>query len=129
MARPCRRASASPRASRPSDVAELAYGLELSRALAEDPLIGELARERFHHYPATTRETYERMGRVTAHIESGELFRSFGLQGFDPAQDRVMICGSIELNRDLKKILEDLGLREGANNAPAEFVVERAFVG
>ena len=33
------------------------------------------------------------------------------------------------LNNDLKKILLDLGLSEGANNNPAEFVLEKAFVG
>ena len=33
------------------------------------------------------------------------------------------------LNNDLKKILLDLDLSEGANNNPAEFVLEKAFVG
>jgi ferredoxin--NADP+ reductase len=40
-----------------------------------------------------------------------------------------MFCGSMGLNNDLKKILLNLGLREGANNNPAEFVLEKAFVG
>lgn len=111
------------------DVAELAYGLELTRDLAEDPLVGESSRGKFHHYPATTRESFPRMGRITAHIADGRLFREFGLQGFDPEHDRVMICGSMSLNQDMRKILTEFGLREGANNAPAEFVVERAFVG
>ena len=30
---------------------------------------------------------------------------------------------------DLKSILKNYGLREGANSDPAEFVVEKAFVG
>ena len=112
------------------DVAELTYGRELSAALVEDPLIGELAREKFHYYPTTTREAFERMGRITTRIETGEVFRDLGLEGgFDPIKDRVMICGSIELNKDVKKLLEAAGLTEGANNAPAEFVLERAFVG
>ena len=33
------------------------------------------------------------------------------------------------LNTDLEPILENYGLREGANSEPAEFVVEKAFVG
>jgi ferredoxin--NADP+ reductase len=39
-----------------------------------------------------------------------------------------MICGSMEMLRDTKKLLEEFGLEEGANNNPATFVVERAFV-
>jgi ferredoxin--NADP+ reductase len=39
------------------------------------------------------------------------------------------VCGSIGLNTDIKEILESYGLREGANSEPAEYVVEKAFVG
>jgi ferredoxin--NADP+ reductase len=40
-----------------------------------------------------------------------------------------MVCGSLGLNTDLKKILEGFGLKEGANSDPAHYVVEKAFVG
>jgi len=40
-----------------------------------------------------------------------------------------MICGSMAMLKDTKAMLESFGLVEGANNAPATFVVERAFVG
>ena len=40
-----------------------------------------------------------------------------------------MVCGSLGLNTDLKKILEGFGLKEGANSEPAHYVVEKAFVG
>ena len=43
--------------------------------------------------------------------------------------DRAMVCGSLDLNSDLKKILEGFGLKEGANSDPAHYVVEKAFVG
>ena len=45
------------------------------------------------------------------------------------AEDRVMICGSMGLNMDLKVILEAAGLREGSNSEPGEYVLEKAFVG
>jgi ferredoxin--NADP+ reductase len=48
---------------------------------------------------------------------------------FGPVNDRAMVCGSIGLNTDIKEILEGYGLREGANSEPAEYVVEKAFVG
>jgi ferredoxin--NADP+ reductase len=40
-----------------------------------------------------------------------------------------MVCGSLDFNTDMKTVLEGFGLREGANSDPAEYVVEKAFVG
>ena len=111
------------------DVGELAYGLELAENVVSDPLIGEFAKDHFTHYATTTREPYERMGRITAKIADGSLFADLGVEPFDPAVDRIMICGSIEMTKELKAIAESRGLTEGANNKPAEFVIERAFVG
>jgi ferredoxin--NADP+ reductase len=51
-----------------------------------------------------------------------------GLPAWTQADDRVMICGNLALNKDLMALCEAAGLREGANSAPAEFVVEKAFV-
>ncbi len=50
-------------------------------------------------------------------------------QGVDPNHDRVMICGSMEMTQELKKMFESMGFEEGANSRPASFVIERAFVG
>ena len=111
------------------DVGELTYGHELAKALVEDPLIGELVDGRFHHYATTTREESPRMGRITTLIENGKLFEDLGVAPFDPATDRVMMCGSMDMLRDVKALVEKFDLTEGANNKPAEFVVERAFVG
>jgi ferredoxin/flavodoxin---NADP+ reductase len=111
------------------DVAELAYGEELARDLGADPLIGELVNGRFRHHATTTREAYVQMGRITTLIETGQLFRDTGTSPFDPAKDRVMICGSMDMIRDVKALVEGFGLVEGSNSKPAEFVVERAFVG
>ena len=59
----------------------------------------------------------------------GKLFEDLGVPPLDPAVDRGMICGSMDMIKDTKALLEKAGLTEGANNKPAEFVVERAFVG
>ena len=40
-----------------------------------------------------------------------------------------MFCGSMGLNNDLKAIMIKNNLQEGANNNPAEFVLEKAFAG
>ncbi|NAZ36372.1 ferredoxin--NADP reductase [Rubellimicrobium sp. CFH 75288] len=110
-------------------VAELAYGREIVESLPGDPLIGDLVAGKLRYYPTTTREPSDRMGRITTLIESGEIFRDLGLPPLDPAADRAMVCGSLAFNLDLKALLESAGLREGANSDPAEFVIEKAFVG
>jgi len=109
--------------------AELQYGVELVAAAKADPLVGDEAGTRLLHYATTTREASPRMGRITARVESGALFRDLGLPRLDPVTDRAMICGSIAMIKDVKALCEAAGLTEGANNRPAEFVVERAFVG
>jgi ferredoxin--NADP+ reductase len=115
------------------EVAELAYSKNLVASLREDPLMQELLGEgldKLTYYPTTTREPSPKMGRITTLLEDGTLFADLGLEGgLSAATDRAMVCGSMGLNLDLKRILESHGLREGANSEPAEYVVEKAFVG
>ena len=51
-----------------------------------------------------------------------------GLPKIDPVNDRIMICGSPGLNKDIKHILEARGFVEGSTTSPGDYVVERAFV-
>ncbi|MGB8621570.1 MAG: ferredoxin--NADP reductase, partial [Paracoccaceae bacterium] len=37
--------------------------------------------------------------------------------------------GSLAFNKDMQAILDGFGLGEGANSEPAEYVIEKAFVG
>jgi len=108
--------------------AELSYGEELVTALKADPLCGEFA-DRLVHYTSVTREPYPRTGRITNLIEDGKLFTDLGISGFDSEQDRVMICGSMEMNKDMQTILEDRGFEEGSRRQKGSYVLERAFVG
>ena len=111
------------------NVAELRYGDDLFSAASGDPLIGELAGGRLSYYSSTTRQDGTFTGRITGLIETGKLFADLGVGAFDPAQDRVMICGSMGLIKDMKAIVEAQGFVEGSNAEPASYVVERAFVG
>jgi ferredoxin-NADP reductase len=61
-------------------------------------------------------------------IENGKLFSDIGLPPFDPAVDRIMICGSPSMLKDLVEILEKRGFVEGTSNNPGDYVIERAFV-
>jgi ferredoxin--NADP+ reductase len=111
------------------DVAELEYGADLYRQSVEDALIGELTNGRLTYYSSTTRGQFPRMGRITALIENGGLFADLGVEAFDAANDRVMICGSMAMLHDVKALVEKAGFREGSHSEPGDFVVERAFVG
>jgi ferredoxin--NADP+ reductase len=110
------------------EVGELKYGQDLVAALKDDPLVGEHA-HRLVHYTTCTREPWANQKRITTLIETGQLFRDLGVPPLDPASDRVMICGSIDMITDTKALVEKAGLKEGSNATPAEFVVEKAFVG
>lgn len=111
------------------DVAELTYGQELVANLESDPLIGELTHGRVTLYNSTTREESERMGRITALISSGKFYTDLGIDKLDPETDRIMICGSMHMLKDVKELAESLGFVEGSLHEPGTFVVERAFVG
>ncbi len=109
--------------------ADLAYGRELAAALGDDPLVGDAAPGKLRYYATTTREVSPRTGRITALIESGKFFADLGLPAFDPSTDRVMICGSMEMIADTRRLAEAAGLSEGSNHAPGAYVVEKAFAG
>ncbi len=111
------------------DHAELAYGVQLFENLAADPLIGELTTERVTLYSTTTREITPRMGRITRLIENGRFYDDLGIAPLSPETDRVMICGSMHMLRDVKELVERLGFTEGSLSHPGDFVIERAFVG
>ncbi|RUX04499.1 ferredoxin--NADP reductase [Mesorhizobium sp. M8A.F.Ca.ET.059.01.1.1] len=111
------------------DNAELIYGQELVAALESDPLIGDLTSGRVTLYNSTTREESARMGRITALIGSGKFYSDLGIEKLDPETDRIMICGSMHMLKDVKELAESLGFQEGSLSHPSSFVVERAFVG
>ncbi len=111
------------------EAADLEYGRSLVESLPSDPLIGEFVGDKLKYYPTTTQEPTARMGRITDNLTSGRVFADLGLSPITPAVDRGMVCGSLAFNTDMKAVLEGFGLREGANSDPAEYVVEKAFVG
>ncbi len=111
------------------DVEDLKYGQELVANIIDDPLLGELAADKLRLYSTVTRQEYIHTGRITDLMTNGKMFEDLGLPVISPETDRGMICGSMDMLKDTKTVLESFGLIEGANNKPATFVVERAFVG
>ncbi|MBC6436982.1 MAG: ferredoxin--NADP reductase [Rhodobacteraceae bacterium] len=114
------------------DVAELTYGAQIIESIRKNKLLAELIGESFadrpRYYPTTTREESPRMGRITDLIRSGEVFADLGTGPLCPETDRAMICGNLAFNMELKKMLEEYGLKEGANSQPRQYVVEKAFL-
>ena len=112
---------------------ELAYGENLIQAIKNNSLMSELvgddALKKLIYYPTTTRDQSNQMGRITDLLKNGKLLKDLGIESISKETDRAMVCGSLGLNTDLKRILEGFGLKEGANSDPAHYVVEKAFVG
>jgi ferredoxin/flavodoxin---NADP+ reductase len=109
------------------EVKELAYREFLTVTLPEHEFLGDMVKQQLRYYPTVTREAFENQGRITDLIESGKLFQDLGTPALDPAVDRVMICGSPAVLRDLKSMFEQRQFKEGNTSKPGDFVIERAF--
>ncbi len=114
------------------EVGELAYGAELIDDIRKDELLNELIGTenlaKLKYYPTTTREQSPKMGRITDLMRSGEVFKDLGVPPLKPETDRAMVCGNLAFNLEIKEMLEEYGLQEGANSNPQQYVVEKAFL-
>ncbi len=108
-------------------VNELAYHDYITKDLPAHEFLGEMIAGQLLYYPTVTREPYRNMGRVTDLLDSGKLTADMNLPALNPAEDRVMICGSPGMLKDLKHMLETRGFSEGNTSRPSDFVIERAF--
>ena len=111
------------------DAAELKYGHDTVAITKDDPLVGEQAQKQLFHFASTTREETPHMGRITTLIEDGKFFEKMGIAPLNPEEDRLMMCGSMAMIKDMKALLESRGFVEGSLADPGSFVIERAFVG
>ena len=108
-------------------VNELAYHNYITKELAAHEFLGEMVAGQLLYYPTVTREAYANMGRLTDLLDKGKLTADMNLPALNPAEDRVMICGSSGMLKDLKQMLETRGFSEGNTSKPGDFVIERAF--
>lgn len=111
------------------EAAELEYSKQTVGYLLEHEYLSPLVSGKLCYFDSVTREPYLRNGRITKFLESGELVAALSLPPINPETDRAMICGSNVMIADIKDFLIKAGLNEGSNAAPAEFVLEKAFVG
>ena len=93
------------------------------------PLVGEEAQKKLHLYTSVTREPYEYPGRITTLFENGKFFSDLGIPGLNLETDRIMICGSIEMLKDTRVILDAAGMTHGSAHTQAHYCWEKAFTG
>ena len=106
---------------------ELAYQDMVTDHLPRHELLGDMVSRQLLYYPTVTREAFRNQGRITDLVSTNKLTDDLGLPPLDPAEDRVMLCGSPGLLTDMKEILEARGFKEGNTSTPGDYVVERAF--
>jgi len=109
-------------------VDELAWRDTITHALPDDPLLGEYVREKLLYYPTVTRETFQHQGRITDLITGKKLFSDLQLPPFSPGADRFMLCGSPQMLKDMREILNGMAFQEGSRSRPGHYVVEKAFL-
>jgi ferredoxin--NADP+ reductase len=110
------------------EVADLNYAELFESELPNDEYLGEMIAPKLRYYPTVTREPFRTPGRITDLIASGRLFEDLGVPAFDPAVDRLMLCGAPSFLADFKQLLLDRGYEEGSIASPGDFVLEKAFV-
>ena len=109
-------------------ISDLGYRETIEQELPRHELVGGEVSAQLLYYPTVTREPFRNQGRITTLVESGKLFTDLGLPALDAAHDRVMICGSPGMLKDLVGLLEGRGFTEGHTDAQGDYVIERAFV-
>lgn len=96
----------------------LAYNDELSASISD----------RFHYLATVTRENFDTTKRGTELFRSGELFEMLDLPHADPKQDRVMLCGNPNMNREMTEFLKQNNWTITNHQGIGNFTVEHAFV-
>jgi len=108
-------------------VSDLGYHEYIEKELPAHELVGEQVANQLLYYPTVTREPFRNQGRLTTLLENGKLAADLGLPALDPEHDRIMICGSPAMLKDLVTLLESRGFTEGNSEGQGSYVIERAF--
>ncbi|MQY51097.1 ferredoxin--NADP reductase [Rhodocyclus tenuis] len=110
-------------------VSDLAYASFIRDELPRNEYFGEAVRAQLLYYPTVTREEFPQRGRITAQIDNGQLSANLGLPPLDPADDRVMLCGSAAMLKDCRALLDARGFRVSRFiGDPGDYVIEHSFV-
>ncbi len=110
-------------------VQDLAYRSFIEVDLPQHEFLGEMIRNQLSYYATVTREPFEHRGRIPDLLLSGQLCNDLDFMPINPAEDRAMVCGNMDMLRDTSAALEKLGFEiSSSQGVPGDFVIERAFV-
>ena len=102
-------------------IEDLAYFDYLSKELSNNEFLGEGATKKFEYMPTVTREEFRLRGRITDLITNKTL-------DLNAKDDRVMLCGSQSMLKDVSHLLDSKGFSVSAGQgSPGDYVFERAF--
>jgi ferredoxin--NADP+ reductase len=107
---------------------DLGYGKYIEDELPRHELVGDHVKRQLLYYPTVTREPFHHQGRLSHLIDNGKLFSDLALPPLHRDDDRVMLCGSPSMLRDLVDRLAARGFEGGTSGEPGQYVIERAFV-
>ncbi|MBI3560844.1 MAG: ferredoxin--NADP reductase [Gammaproteobacteria bacterium] len=106
----------------------LVHTVRTAHELAYKTEIEALTSERLFYVPTVTRDNFPTSARGSDLFCSGELFNMLGLPTADPADDRVMLCGNPNMNRQMTDYLKQHGWVMTNHSGVGNFTVEKAFV-
>ena len=106
----------------------LVHTVRKEQALAYREELTERTDSRFLYVPTVTREQFDPNARGADLFRSGELSSRLELPVPDPEQDRVMICGNPNMNKEMTEYLEQHGWTMTNYKGAGNFTVEQAFV-
>ena len=108
---------------------ELNYSEKIINECFKDEILKSFIENKLIYYKTTTQDITDFNGRITSKIQDKSFYNDLKLAELNFSTDCVMICGSLDFNNELKRLLIDKGFEEGATNKPNTFVLEKAFVG
>lgn len=80
------------------------------------------------YYPILSKEFFKNKGRITDLIINLKIFKDLNFKNFFYKRDRVMICGSMNMIKDIILLLKKNYLNETKNKILGEYLIEKSFV-
>lgn len=82
------------------------------------------------YYPIITKENYINYKRINNIIKNNKLFYDLNLKFFNKNYDRIMICGNIDMIKNIVYIIKNqYDFIEGSTNNFGHYLIEKAFIG
>lgn len=105
----------------------LVHTVRAIEELAYKQEIETIANPHLHYVPTVTREPFAITARGANLFRSGELSRLLNLPVADPENDRVMICGNPNMNKEMTEYLKQHDWTETNHSGIGNFTTEKAF--